>query len=377
MSRPAGPAAERALGGRLLRSCRSALLARLAAWLCASAIAWSAGNAAFLLAGAPEAAAMGLLILLASLLPAFLAWPIPEESLRAALRVSDRDTTFEAWLEAPPGPARDLLELRAAARAVELELETPPRLKPFAGLKPLAASALAALALFELLALVAVGRPLLSYAPPPAAGRGSRIEEGGFARPGEADPASLSAPREGMEEAKAEGSPETQAASREAREAASEEERARALYESKEKALEEDLALGDAAQKSAEKRAGSGGSEGAGPEGQKAAAPMAKPAEGRGTERARGDRPAQAGFEAADESLAPSPLLDYRARFARVYAERTRDAVEASGELSLGRLRDYERRYFESFALSAGIAPREEAYAALLKRRWRELGGKP
>jgi hypothetical protein len=69
----------------------------------------------------------------------------------------------------------------------------------------------------------------------------------------------------------------------------------------------------------------------------------------------------------------PSPLLDYRTRFASVFAERTGKRLTAGDKLELGELRDYERRYFDSFTLSSGIGPSEEPYAALLKRRWLDL----
>jgi hypothetical protein len=47
--------------------------------------------------------------------------------------------------------------------------------------------------------------------------------------------------------------------------------------------------------------------------------------------------------------------------------------VAASGELGLGELGEMQRRYFKSFSLAVEIAPSEDAYEALLKRRWREI----
>jgi hypothetical protein len=47
--------------------------------------------------------------------------------------------------------------------------------------------------------------------------------------------------------------------------------------------------------------------------------------------------------------------------------------LRASGELGRAELREFERRYFSSFTLESGIAPREESYAALLRKRWAGL----
>jgi hypothetical protein len=81
------------------------------------------------------------------------------------------------------------------------------------------------------------------------------------------------------------------------------------------------------------------------------------------------------GYEHTPDTKVPSPLLDYRSRFEARYAERTGRHISASGRIGFGELRDFQRRYFESFTLHADVGAAEDPYLALLKRRWLDTKG--
>lgn len=81
------------------------------------------------------------------------------------------------------------------------------------------------------------------------------------------------------------------------------------------------------------------------------------------------------GYEHTGDTKVPSPLLDYRSRFETRYSERTGGHLAASGRMGFGELRDFQRRYFESFTLKADVGLADDPYAAQLKRRWNELKG--
>lgn len=83
------------------------------------------------------------------------------------------------------------------------------------------------------------------------------------------------------------------------------------------------------------------------------------------------------GYEHTPDTKVPSPLLDYRARFEARYTERMGGRAAAGGRLGLGELRDFQRRYFESFTLKAEVGTADDPYVAQLKRRWAELKGGP
>jgi hypothetical protein len=78
------------------------------------------------------------------------------------------------------------------------------------------------------------------------------------------------------------------------------------------------------------------------------------------------------GYEHTADTRVPSPLVDYRARLETRYTERTGRQVAASGHMGFGELRDFQRRYFDSFILRAEVGATEDPYVALLKQRWLE-----
>ncbi len=364
---------ERGIKRRLLRHVQVSLRRQFAIWALCSLAVWGLANAVFLLAAAPREAATGLALFLASLLPAFLLWPESFEALTHALRCVDPDTVIEAWLDAPRGPAKEILARRVAERSALLARERSPREKARAGLRPLALAAAASIALFEAVALATHGTPLTIAVPrEPVIAR--HDDEKSFAAPEEADQAARDEFPKPFETERVQDRPEASPPRGSANEARADRERGAEARKETQLALEsasnsapdaeEDMRRSAEIPRDASRATDPG----------MGAVHNASSQASRDSEN-RGKSAAPTGWEAADESLVRSPLVDYRARFFRVLAERTRMEVEAGERLSLAELRSYERRYFTSFSLPAGIVPREDAFAALLKRRWRELFG--
>jgi hypothetical protein len=385
------------------------ILRRTVIWLAASATLWFLASTAFTLFSAGPGAPAFTLLALLSFLPAFIFLPAGKGSiLLDELRTVDADTGIEAFLETGEGAgaAAGLL----ARRALRLDADIDPgkgRLRrAFCGLLPLIGAAFLALALFESVSIALDRGPALGYRPPSAApGSGLRTEELETIREGdnydltlrsqdEAEPAEAPA----VTEAPGKGSP-------------------RSREEAVERAIRAEEAEGSGAEPG-ELGSPSAGSKlespdaddripGAGPGtmmsregptsprgGDSSAAGGSSPAE-KG-ERAGGASQGRAGTTAAgkDESrkdaglnraggyegsagpLSQSPLLDYRSRLFSALAQ-----GGAGGDFAIGRktdaaeLREFERRFFDSFRLDSGLAPREDAYSMMLKRRWMAGGG--
>jgi hypothetical protein len=357
------PFLEASLRAALLREA----LRRLLAWAALALVLYSAATALFLLLSPPVFAATGLLLALLSFLPAFLLWPAPEGELAAVLRKVDEDTTIEAFLGAPEGPARALLAERALAVDKAIEWKSPSRGGFFRGLWPLLLAAGIALTLLELTALLVLSHPLLAYSgPPEAASSGLRIEERPFLPAG--NPEERGAPVADTRQA----APGTRPGD--------EIRRSRAEDEADFRGLEQGPAVAgaEAAQggaPDAAKQAGRNGASATGEEGGTSLTGGQK-----GDQRAKGGSPQASGFEASQGLLPRSPLVDYRARIFQALTGSGSEAPagSAAGEgMDLGRLGDFERRYFSSFVLGAGTLPREDAYTSLLKQRWRENAGRP
>ncbi len=361
-----------------------ALLGRLAVWLALSLMALAVAGFLSLLATTrswigPQLALeirLGALLISASVLPAFVLWPPPAGLLWKRLRQIDEDTVFEAYLEAPPGPGREVLSRLAEEKAATISYR-----RPILGLgaalgraAPLLALALAALVLAEAGSLIAFSRPLaLLYDPAARRGGGERLQEDDFSQfAGES--AETRKLREAQRRAGENGGQDGEQVG----------------------AIRPDSGRaggGSAAQRRARQGGefelpdlGPGGTTPRPTEGGAGTAAQAEQAAGEPTGRMQaapgkgGPQPTALGktgqgFEKTGDTRVPSPLLDYRSRFSTVFAERTGKRIQAADELGLGELRDYERRYFGSFALEADIGQAEDAYAALLKTRWRELRG--
>jgi hypothetical protein len=49
--------------------------------------------------------------------------------------------------------------------------------------------------------------------------------------------------------------------------------------------------------------------------------------------------------------------------------------VAATGRMGFGELREFQRRYFNSFTLRVDVAPGDDPYHAQLRKRWAEIKG--
>ena len=90
--------------------------------------------------------------------------------------------------------------------------------------------------------------------------------------------------------------------------------------------------------------------------------------------KAKGRKAGGQGYEGSDTGLPPSPLVDYRARLFQALTERGGKGVTAGETIDMAALREYQRRFFGSFAMEVPLAPHDDPYSAMLKLRWRNLG---
>lgn len=381
----------------LARSLGVALLRRGIAWLACAVLLLTLGSVLSSLAGQARPMRLGLIMAALSALPAFLLWPVPERRLLDRLRGLDEETVFEAYLESEPGPVQDILRRLAAERAAALAVERPPREPVLAGLGRLCAAAVLCLALAEGGSLVFLGRPVpLIHENEKAVAGGRRLEEKGFSEFATEDPAvRLTRRKEALERARqgarqgAKG--ENPTLGMPEREAAPE-------GPSPEAGLQPGAKAGSAGDALAKRRQGERAEDAMPGASAPASAPGAMPGQGRpqpaeaegSHEQARGEgrenlragtmgpspTPGR-GYEHTPDTKVPSPLLDYRASFEARYTERMGGRAAAGGRLGLGELRDFQRHYFESFALKAEVGTADDPYVAQLKRRWAELKGGP
>ena len=181
----------------LQRSLRAALVRRGIAWMACVVILIALGGVLGRPFGNARMIWWSLLMTALSALPVFLLWPPSERLLRNRFRRLDAETVFEAYLEAEPGQARELLRQLAAERASALAFLPPPREPLLAGLGGLIAGAVACLVLVETGSFLIMGRLFpLGPEPTPASGGGVRIEEQGFSDFATEDPAARQARRE-------------------------------------------------------------------------------------------------------------------------------------------------------------------------------------
>ncbi len=380
----------RPLKRELGRTLARVLLGRVLAWLAWMVMALVAAACLALLVPGIRAARFGALLVALSALPVFLLWPLPERRILNRFRQLDEEMVFEAFLEAKPGPVRELLRSRAGNRAAALAFTELPREAWTDGLARLGLATLLVLALGEGLSLLVKGRPL-AFEPEPAAGasRGERIEEQGFSDFATEDPAARRARREQAleraEQAEAGQAGVGRSESR-GRSSASSRRAPRAFDEpgdlpegpaspsTRAEALPQDGPAGGEKAQSSATPGGKG--RGRSEEGTSASVRAGTPRSGGEAESPR-PSPGRSGqgYEHTGDTRVPSPLLDYRARFESRYAERTGQHLAASGRMSLGELRAFQRRYFESFALRVDVTPGDDPYVTLLKKRWADVKG--
>lgn len=379
----------RPLKRELGRTLARVLLGRVLTWLAWTVMALVAAACLALLVPGIRAARFGALLVALSALSVFLLWPLPERRILKRFRQLDEEMVFEAFLEAKPGPVRELLRSRAGNRAAALAFTELPREIWAAGLGRLGLATLLVLGLGEGLSLLVKGRPL-AFEPEPVAGasRGDRIEEQGFSDFATEDPAARRARRErALERAEQAEAGQAGVGRSESggRSSASSRRAPRAFDEPG------DLPEGPASASTQAEALSQGGPTGsaqtpspATPGGKGDARNEEGTSASSGTETSRpggaeGPRSSPGrsgqGYEHTGDTRVPSPLLDYRARFESRYAERTGQHLAASGRMSLGELRAFQRRYFESFALRVDVAPGDDPYVTLLKKRWADVKG--
>ncbi len=363
------------LEARLRKAIAISTAGRIVPWAAVSLIAWSIANLLFMLFSPPATAVTGLALFLASILPAFAFWPVPDDLLRKTLREADENSVFEALLEPVKGPALELLVRRAVDLDGGLPFRQAPRRPLFRFSGKLAALALFAFACLELVSLLVLRRPAFIYpGPPPALASGLRIDDPSFPAPGQGDGA-VAAPKETP------ARPDPTSADFQALRAKRAESQAETDIYSAAGNAGTAMEKGQAA--AAPERREPPASPSSPQDGHSPAAPSAGK-KGEAHNLSGGDRgepgkaegnPNSRGFAGSAGSLPPSPLVDYRARiFLALTASGGKD-VRAGEGLDLAKLRNYERRFFGSFALPLGAGPREDAWSLLVKRRWREGAG--
>lgn len=366
--RPAFPR----LGKRLCGGVLAEGLKGLSLWAALASAAWSFGNAAFIALSPPWWATTALGLGLLSLLPAFFFTAVDESSLTNMLRSLDEGTTIEAALSSGKGPAYDLITERARTIDEAIPFKAVARRRLPKGMGKIWLAALAGLAVLELVALVVLHRPAISYRPQEtAAGSGLGTVDSGVLRPLSTQEEARDAGDEGRTAARKENL--TSGGS-----AALSQEELQAALESLAQTREERLAMADGG---AAPAPGTGGEsqdssrltqKGEGAEGGRGA--DGEPQPGDTGSKAKGRNARGQGYEGSDTGLPPSPLIDYRARLFQALTERGGKGVTAGEAIDMASLRNYQRRFFGSFAMEAPLAPREDPYSAMLKLRWRKLG---
>ena len=319
----------------------------------------------------PRADYLSAFMLALSLLPALLFWPLASSRFILPLRSADEKSAIEAWIETEDGPALGLLEERARSRFSGIAMSPRGKKAIVKGLLPWLAAALGCLAILEIASFLLLKTPTLVYpGPPRQGGSGIRIaEEGetGMEAPPSAKNLSPDRYKDSLEAARRGGESENMGAS------SSEVKAARKAGDNAARELPGIVSGAGSGDASSGDRAP--------PEASQTKAPgrpgQPEPGES-GSRTADGEGVGQGvtGFEGSGKSGVASPLVDYRTRLFRMLGERTGKDLRASGELSAGELRDFVRRYFSSFALGTGLRPREDAYTALIKKRWAEAAQK-
>jgi hypothetical protein len=360
------------LGKRLCGGILAEGLKGLSLWAALASTAWSLGNAAFIALSPPWWATAALGLSLLSLAPAFFFSAVNESSLTNLLRSLDEGTAIEAALSPGEGPAYGLIADRARAIDEAIPFKAVARRRLFKGMGRFWLAAMAGLAILELMALVILNRPAIAYRPQEsAAGSGLGAVDSGALRPlGTTDEA-----KEGMDESRTAARKENLPSGGSV---ALSQEELQAAFDSLAQTREERLAMADSG---AAPASGTGGEEedakrgtqkGEGAEAGSGAA--GEPQPGDPGSKAKGRNARGQGYEGSDTGLPPSPLVDYRARLFQALTERGGKGVTTGESIDMAALRDYQRRFFGSFAMDAPLAPHDDPYSAMLKLRWGKLG---
>jgi len=365
---PLFPRLERRLCGEALAEG----LKGLSLWAALASIVWSIGNAAFIALSPPWWATTALGLSLLSLAPAFFFTAVNESSLTSMLRNLDEGTTIEAALSPGEGPAYGLIADRARAIDEAIPFKAVARRRLFKGMGKFWLAAMAGLAVLELMALVVLHRPAIAYRPQESAtGSGLGAVDSGALRPMGTMEESKNASDESRTAARKENLPAGGSA-------AISQEEIQAALDSLAQTREERLEMADGG---AAPASGTGGEtqdrnratqKGESAEGSSGA--DGEPQSGDTGSKAKGRNARGQGYEGSDTGLPPSPLVDYRARLFQALTERGGKDVTAGESIDMADLRNYQRRFFGSFAMDAPLAPHEDSYSTMLKLRWKKLG---
>lgn len=358
------------LGKRLYLGVLADGLRGLSLWGALTVTAWSVGNALFIMLSPPWWAPTALGLALLSLAPAFFFTSVSDATLVKTLRILDEGTTIEAALSPGVGPASRLIADRARAIDESIPFKAYPRRSPFRGMGRFWLTALAGLVVLELLALVVFHKPIIVYRPPEtAAGSGLVATDSGVLRPSIALEKDKDSEERSQAEPRKENLPtgDSVALSQEELQAAFEN-----LAQSREARLAK--AEGDTTPGAGGEAVGQspGAQKGETAEGNGGG--LGEPQPGDTGSRAKGKNARGQGYEGSDSGLPPSPLVDYRAQLFKALTERGGQGITTGESLDMAVLRNYQRRFFGSFAMDVPLASHEDTYTAMLKLRWRNLG---
>lgn len=359
------------LEGALLAFLTRQRIRAVLAWAALSILAWSLGQLAFIIMAPPAWASTALILALLSLFPIALLWPGDEGELMRELRRLDGDSSFEALIWARPGPARELLEERVAIKDRALAAPPPPKNKGAAtAMLRLFSLAGLGLAVLQLVALLVLRHPLLAWTGPEAAGgRGSGLgraaEDSGFLAAREEE--ALAANKDSL---RGQGSAWKEAKLGEAGDLDLSGPQSLSLIRKA-----EDSAQGGAGEASPEGGSGQGGAGGGRTGLQALEGGGGRDAGQKGGKGISGLSAQGRGYEESGTMPGMSPLVDYLSRLYSAQTSSPGQSRTTAKEMGLGELRDFERRWFGSFAQGPGLLGRDGPRALELKGRWKAIQG--
>ncbi len=336
-------------------------------WLALMAALWGGLSLAAVTSELPRIAYYGLLMTLLGALPAFLAYPPDGDAAIRLVRRIDSEAALESYLCQEEGPARTLLEPRAAL-ALRLALLDPPRRQaPHTAWLGVFALGLALFTLAQALSLragygISLGYPEKGLLKPPE--RSAEAEPAAGFRPdftlvppeggqgGQGEASGQYARPSGAQVAGGDYAAPSRAQRRPGNEPAEPE--------------------------SADAKDGEGGAGNKGEEGAGSASGADTGAAGESGQDEEGPRPEgtarQFGYEGSGKALEPSPLLDYRAVFEREYVARTGKESALGPNIAPALAQESIAAYYGSFSRDLILRAPAEARLEELKAAWLRLG---
>lgn len=339
-------------------------------WLCLATTALSLWTAICILWTLPRDWWLAAVMAAASILPAFLLWPIDRPTFLAPLRAFDVDSVVESWLEAGPA-ARCLLEIPLRRLEPGLAKSRRGAVSYTRGLGRPALAAALSLLMLQALSMALLAKPTVVWqGPDQRAASGIRLS------PGEQN-APNAGRKQPPEMAILQPPSSATTTAEEARQARAANEGEDAFNLGHGPGLELPGSEGGAAVPDTAPSAASDelGAPLPATEDSSAASGRPDPKAGaapQSSAQAQGGK-GITGFEGNGASNVPSPLVDYRSRLVKILSASEAGNRRASGDLSTKSFDELQRRWFDSFAIGTGIGPREDSWTSLLRRRWAEL----